>query len=89
MYDPEFLESLTGKYTLEDGTELAVSLRGAKTLWVSLPGQPDYELVPYREMTFQIKNLQGFSVRFEADDSGQVKGLRFIQPNGEFPAVRK
>lgn len=89
LYDPEFLASLTGKYTLEDGTELAVSLRGAKTLWVSLPGQPDYELVPYREMTFQIKNLPGFSVRFEADGSGQVKGLRFIQPNGEFPAVRK
>lgn len=35
LSDPEFLESLTGKYTLEDGTELAVSLRGAKTLWVS------------------------------------------------------
>ncbi|MBS4162437.1 penicillin-binding protein, partial [Klebsiella pneumoniae] len=80
---------LTGKYVLEDGTEADVSLRGNRTLWLSLPEQPDYELVPYREMTFLIKNLQGFSVRFEAGDSGQVKGLRFIQPNGEFPAVRK
>ncbi|MEC1502482.1 serine hydrolase [Bacillus sonorensis] len=89
LYDPEFLALLTGKYVLEDGTEADVSLRGNRTLWLSLPEQPDYELVPYREMTFLIKNLQGFSVRFEAGDSGQVKGLRFIQPNGEFPAVRK
>lgn len=89
LYDPEFLASLTGKYALGDGTDVVVSLRNNRTLWVSLPGQPDYELEPYRELTFQIKNLPGFSVRFEAGDSGQVTGLRFIQPNGEFPAVRK
>ncbi|MFB6499438.1 serine hydrolase [Bacillus haynesii] len=89
LYDPEFLASLTGEYALEDGTDVVVSLRNNRTLWVSLPGQPDYELEPYRELTFQIKNLPGFSVRFEAGDSGQVTGLRFIQPNGEFPAVRK
>ncbi|WP_307893257.1 serine hydrolase [Bacillus swezeyi] len=89
LHDPEFLASLTGKYVLEDGTEVAVSLRGERTLSVALPGQPVYELLPYREMTFQLKNLPGYSIRFETDDSGQVKGLRFIQPNGEFPAVRK
>ncbi|QHZ48720.1 serine hydrolase [Bacillus sp. NSP9.1] len=89
LSDPEFLALLTGVYVLEDGTEVAVSLGGERTLRVTLPGQPVYELVPYRELTFQIKHLPGYSIRFETDDSEQVKGLRFIQPNGEFPAVRK
>lgn len=84
----EDLEKLTGDYELS-GTIVKVYLRGEKTLMVLVPGQPDYELVPVKENTFNLKILSGYSVKFEKDEKGNITSLSFIQPNGTFKAQRK
>jgi len=88
LYDPNFLSMLAGNYDI-DGTICTVELRGENTLFVTVSGQPPYELEPYKGTEFNLKGLSGFSVEFELDDEWEkVKGLRFIQPNGVFEAKR-
>lgn len=88
LYDPEFLSMLVGEYNI-DGTICTVELRGENTLFVTVPGQPPYELEPYKGTEFNLKGLYGYSVEFELDDGWQeVRGLRFIQPNGVFEAEK-
>jgi hypothetical protein len=66
-----------------------VSLKGEKTLYLSVPGQPEYELVPYKGTEFNLKNLTGFSIEFITDESGAVKEAKITQPNGVFTAKKK
>ncbi|KIC93241.1 serine hydrolase [Flavihumibacter solisilvae] len=82
------LEKFTGEYELQS-VVLKVSLKGEKTLTLFVPGQPEYELVPQGENQFGLKGLQGFIIKFEVDNTGQVTALTSIQPNGIFTAVRK
>lgn len=58
-------------------------------LYVFVPGQPDYETVFVEEQTFNLKALQGYSVKFEDVVAGKATALSFIQPNGVFKALRK
>jgi hypothetical protein len=39
---------------------------------LSPTGQPTYVLVPYRDRIFKIKELEGFRVEFERDETGVV-----------------
>ena len=88
LYDPEFLALLVGKYDL-DGTTCTVDLQGENTLFVTVPGQPPYEMEPYKGTEFNLKDLNGFSVEFDMDKNmSTVYGLKFIQPNGIFEAKR-
>jgi len=67
------------------GMTLTVSLKGAGTLLVVLPGQPEYELEPYKGTEFRLKGLSGFSIAF-AEDAGSAT---ITQPGGVFTATRK
>jgi CubicO group peptidase (beta-lactamase class C family) len=49
-----------------------------------VPGQPEYEMEPVRENTFNLKGLTGFSAKFEVDDKGNVTACNLTQPNGTF-----
>lgn len=86
MQEKAFLEKFTGKYELM-GIVVTISLKGDKTLFATVPGQPDYELVPYKGMEFNLKNLTGYSVEF-TEENGKVTKLTFKQPNGNFEAKR-
>ena len=46
--------------------------KGDKTLYISVPGQPEYELEPYEGTTFNLKVLSGFSLGFIMDESRKV-----------------
>jgi CubicO group peptidase (beta-lactamase class C family) len=72
------LGELTGTVTLADGI-----------LRLSLPGQPQYELLPKRGLAFDVKGLPGFAVEFKKDASGKITEAVFNQPNGVFTAKRK
>lgn len=87
LSDPAFLATLTGDYDLK-GTTCAVSLNG-KTLVVTIPGQPPYDLEPYDGNEFKLKALSGYSAEFFFDEKGRVKEMKFNQPNGVFTAVKK
>lgn len=81
------LEKYSGEYEIM-GTIAKISIRGGSTLILTIAGQPDYELIPTGENDFNIKGLDGFSVKF-TEDAGKITEMIFNQPNGVFNAKRK
>jgi CubicO group peptidase (beta-lactamase class C family) len=88
MQEKGFLEQFVGEYATS-GITLTVSLRGDKTLFLSVPGQPDYELVPYKGTSFQFKEHPGFGVEFKRDEAGEVSAMVVTQPYGVVTAQKK
>ncbi|HEY4490642.1 MAG TPA: serine hydrolase, partial [Acidobacteriota bacterium] len=87
MNDPNFLRQFPGEYELL-GLTISVALRADNRLTLTVPGQPEYELEPYRGTEFNLKDQPGFSVKFTMQQ-GKVTEAIFIQPNGVFTAKRK
>jgi hypothetical protein len=77
-----------GEYVLGEMT-VTVTLRGKNNLILTVPGQPQYELVPYKGTEFNLKNLTGYSVEFIVDKAGKVTEAKVTQPNGVFTAKKK
>jgi len=88
MKEGSFLEKFVGEYVLGDMT-VTVTLRGKNNLILTVPGQPQYELVPYKGTEFNLKNLTGYSVEFIVDKAGKVTEAKVTQPNGVFTAKKK
>ena len=83
----DVLQSLAGDYLL-NGQAVNVALV-AGALRLTVPSQPQYELVPRKGLSFDVKGLPGFSVEFQKDASGKISEAIFNQPNGVFRATRK
>ena len=81
------LEKYKGEYELA-GMIAKVYLKGL-TLFVSVPGQPDYETIAIGDHTFKLKGLDGYSMKFEVAANGEATAVSFIQPNGTFKAPKK
>jgi CubicO group peptidase (beta-lactamase class C family) len=88
LADKATLEKYIGEYDLM-GQTITISLREDGVLTAFVPGQPLYELVPYREREFKLKGLEGYSVEFKLDEQGNVIEAAIHQPNGTFPAKKK
>ena len=84
----EDLQKYVGEFELS-GMTVKVSIQGKNILKLSVPGQPDYELVPTKKDEFDLKGVKGFSVKFDVNEKNEVTGLTSIQPNGNFKATRK
>jgi CubicO group peptidase (beta-lactamase class C family) len=81
------LEAYTGSYGKNGMSK--VYLKG-KVLFVSVPGQPEYETVSIGNDTFNFKNLKGFSLKFEKKEgTAKASSVSFIQPNGTFKQARE
>ncbi|MFQ5632809.1 MAG: serine hydrolase, partial [bacterium] len=89
MADPKFLARFVGEYELESGTVVTVAMKGKRAITVTVPGQPTYDLEPYKETTFNLRGLTGYSLKFVSDKNDRVVEAVFLQPNGTFPAKRK
>ncbi len=72
-----------------NGGIVKLYIKNDKTLYALVPGQPEYELVPVDKDKFGLKVLSGFFIQFSVDDKNKVNDLTFIQPNGNFKAVKK
>ena len=83
----EILETYTGEYELA-GTTAKVYLKKDSTLYLFVPGQPEYELYHTGPKKFSIKILDGYSVEF-VEEAGKNTAILFIQPNGTFKAIKK
>jgi CubicO group peptidase (beta-lactamase class C family) len=81
----EALKQYEGEYLLS-GMTTKVFIKGGKTLFLFVPGQPEYELIYLGQDKFAIKALTGYKLQFEGPN---MSTLSFIQPNGTFKAVRK
>lgn len=85
----EEVKKYEGTYEFAPGKEAKFYIKGEKTLYAFVEGQPEYELVPTDKNKFDFKTLKGFSVKFEEDDKGEIISVSFIQPNGTFKATKK
>jgi hypothetical protein len=84
--DPDYLSRLLGRYEIAPQI-ITIALQGEK-LVARLPGQPTYTLVPTGDDTFDLAELEGYSLKFTLGDDGPATEAVFIQPNGVFAARR-
>lgn len=80
------LQKFVGEYDLM-GTPIKCFLKG-DVLFVNVPGQTDYELVPVAPLKFDLKIAKGYQLVF-AEENGKIISATFDQPNGKFTAKRK
>jgi CubicO group peptidase (beta-lactamase class C family) len=83
------LEKFVGEYELSPAVVAKFYIKGEKTLYAFIEGQPEYELVPTGKNKFDLKILKGYSVQFEENEKGDILSASFIQPNGTFKAPKK
>jgi hypothetical protein len=90
LSDPAFLRGLTGVYAMADNPTftMTIDLKGTG-LTAFVPGQPIYDLVPYRGTEFRLKQVTGFGVRFVLDDKGAVTEALLLQPDAVYTIRRK
>lgn len=82
------LEKYVGAYEFESISLTATTTIKGHALWVSAPGQGDFELVPLSTNTFSLKGMSGYTLKFEMNGD-KTEGLTAIQPNGTFKAHLK
>jgi hypothetical protein len=70
------------------GLTLSVSVKGEHTLWLTITGQPPYELEPASGTDFHLKEHTNFSIGFKRDEAGAVTEAVLRQPQGIFTAKR-
>ena len=85
--DETQLEAYSGKYELGEMTITVFAKNN--TLYASVPGQTDYELLATAKHKFNLKILDGYKVEFSENDNGEIEAVNLIQPNGTFKATRK
>jgi len=83
----DLLKEYTGKYELS-GMKLTIRSDESSNLFLFVPGQPEYTLLPTSETVFILKDLNGYKVEFIKSDDGKIK-MNLIQPNGTFTAVKE
>jgi hypothetical protein len=81
------LQKYVGDYSLE-GTTVNIYIKGENTLYLFVPGQPEYELVPTEKDKFILKVLPTYSVLFSGNAKGEISEVTFMQPNGNFKATK-
>ncbi len=84
----ELLERYSGAYELPGVTARFYLKEQEANLYLLVPGQPEYELIPTGKHIFAIKGLDGYKVQF-TEAAGNITEAAFIQPNGTFVAKRK
>lgn len=83
----ELMASYTGDFDLS-GTEIKMYEKNG-SLYLFIPGQPEYELIATEKHKFSIKILDGYKLEYIDGDDGSLNELKIIQPNGTFKATRK
>ncbi len=87
--DRKALETYVGEYELAGMTTKFYLKEGGSVLYLFVPGQPEYELLPTEKHVFILKSLEGFKVKFVEGADRKITEATFIQPNGTFVAKRK
>jgi hypothetical protein len=85
---PADLQRYAGEYQIANVT-IKCYVKNETTLYLVVPGQPEYELVPVGKDKFVLKTLPNFEEQFVVDEKGEVTAILSVQPNGTFKAVKK
>jgi CubicO group peptidase (beta-lactamase class C family) len=86
--DKKTLETYVGEFELA-GTIISIYIKNENTLFLSVPGQPEYELLATARHKFSFKIVDGFKVEFVESEDKSVNEIIMIQPHGTFKAARK
>jgi hypothetical protein len=81
LSDPAILLKYVGKYEIAGGF-LNIELID-KDLYIVIPGQPRYQLVPVKQHIFRIKEFADLRFEFVVEN-GNVTGVKQIDPSGEY-----
>ena len=82
------MQKYIGGYNLS-GASVKFYIKDDKTLYVSIPGQPDYELIPIGEDKFSIRGFgSGYCLQFGSVGADKITQVTFIQPEGHFVAIK-
>jgi CubicO group peptidase (beta-lactamase class C family) len=81
LSDPSILLKYVGKYEIGGGF-INIELID-KSLYIVIPGQPRYQLIPVKQHLFRIKEFPDYRFEFIVED-GNVSGVKQIDPSGEY-----
>lgn len=81
------LEMYVGDYNLM-GTTLKIYIKNETVLYLFVPGQPEYELMPTEKHKFSLKVADGYKIEFFETDN-TITDMNLIQPNGTFKAKKE
>lgn len=81
------LEMYVGEYNLM-GTTLKIYIKNETVLYLFVPGQPEYELMPIEKHKFSLKAADGFKIEF-LENGNVIADMNLIQPNGIFKAKKE
>jgi len=79
LKDPKYLSQFLGDYEIM-GTTATVSLQG-EALIIAVAGQPNQELVPYKEAEFTIKGAEGYNIKFVLENGKATEMIFTAQGN--------
>lgn len=90
MADTTYLDQIAGTYLRSDDhtTELTIERRD-KTLFLSIPGRTEYELVPILSIYFGVKDDPGIKIILFVDPQDVIQGINVQSEKETIGAIRK
>lgn len=82
------LQTYAGEYEIS-GITIKIYTKDANGLYMLVPWQPEYTMVPIDTDKFTVKTLSGYSIEFIRNEKKEITGINLIQPNGTFKATKK
>ena len=87
LSDLKTLSQYAGKYEIA-GTIITVVLKNENQLFITVPGQPAIELIPYKPRIFRTKDFSDMTIEFMIQN-GQITAMKQKDPSGEYEIKRK
>lgn len=87
MTDPVVLAKYLGKYE-QAGTIMEIVLKDDNKLVLTIPGQPNYELLPYKKDKFRFKQFADILISF-INENGIIKAFELSDPSGVYKYIKK
>jgi aminopeptidase N len=84
----EVLQKYEGEYLYESEI-FKIVLRNNKTLFLTIAGQADIELVPLSKTSFSFKFMDDYKIEFVTNEKGETTSLTLIEQGQEIKADRK
>ncbi len=87
LADQKTLRAYVGKYSLA-GTIVDISLKSDGFLYLAVPGQPVYQLTPYKPRKFRMQGFADYTFEFMVNGE-KCTSLKQHDPSGEYEFQRK
>lgn len=84
LEDVEYVESISGRYELDDENGyFTINMEGGK-LYINVGGYSTLEIVPISQDLFGLKEIPGYEIEFVFDNKGVCTHAISHQPDGDY-----